>query len=499
MSLTITPPRVKPTVPLWTYSFLSAALLALAWPPLPLAPLLLVGFVPLFRLWASTRRFGTFWGYSLLTFFLWHLVVMRSGYYVDFDYRYLYVTLYVLSNALLMTVPASLFYLLLRTQKDWVWWTFPLIWTGYEYAHANWDYALTLVNLRLAFSVFPDWIRPVHWLGSLSLTLVVTLANVLIFQLWQHWHRPSRTYWLGGLAVLLGGWLLLNGLVPAAPVGKRVRVAAVQPGFDLYTGPVSPEQLRTRVNQLRELTLSVRAEQPDLVLWHETALMGSNIEVDRLQANALVQYLRQIAAEVGAPLLVGSPAFRVYEEGQAPAGTHRGAQGEAYDTYNVAMLVPPVPQKPIQLYYKNKLIVFFERVPFVEYFPWLERAHLALGMTYGSYRIKPNAGPLTYGPMRIAPIICSEAIYPEYVRREVRKGPGANLIAILTNDGWAGETAIVKQMAAYASLIALENGLPVARAANNGVSLFTDARGRVQQRADFNNRTVLVQEVVLAD
>ena len=72
--------------------------------------------------------------------------------------------------------------------------------------------------------------------------------------------------------------------------------------------------------------------------------------------------------------------------------------------------------------------------------------------------------------IKIAPVICYESVYGEYVTDYIKKG--ANLIFILTNDAWWGDTQGYKQHASYARIRAIETRRSIARSANTGISCF---------------------------
>jgi apolipoprotein N-acyltransferase len=88
-----------------------------------------------------------------------------------------------------------------------------------------------------------------------------------------------------------------------------------------------------------------------------------------------------------------------------------------------------------------------------------------------------------------APAICYESVYGDFMTTYIRKG--ANFIAIITNDGWWGNTDGHKQHALYAKLRAIENRRSIARSANTGISSFIDQRGDVVQASKWWEATSL--------
>jgi apolipoprotein N-acyltransferase len=131
-----------------------------------------------------------------------------------------------------------------------------------------------------------------------------------------------------------------------------------------------------------------------------------------------------------------------------------------------------------QLYDKHHL------VPFGEYIPFGDIAYDLFGITAfaaqqgAGYSAGPGAAVLDLGPKlgRILPLICYEAVFPQ----DLRAAPiRADWILHITNDAWFGTLTGPWQHLAQARLRAIEQGLPLLRAANTGVSAVIDARGRV--------------------
>jgi apolipoprotein N-acyltransferase len=99
--------------------------------------------------------------------------------------------------------------------------------------------------------------------------------------------------------------------------------------------------------------------------------------------------------------------------------------------------------------------------------------------------------------MGVAPIICYESIWGEYVAKAVSKG--AQFIAVITNDGWWGNTSGKDQHLAYAKLRAIETRRWVARSANTGISGFINQRGDVVKKSGWWVSTALEADINLND
>ncbi|MFM1745179.1 MAG: hypothetical protein RLZZ630_1116, partial [Bacteroidota bacterium] len=94
-----------------------------------------------------------------------------------------------------------------------------------------------------------------------------------------------------------------------------------------------------------------------------------------------------------------------------------------------------------------------------------------------------------------APVICYESIYGDYVGEYIRNG--ANLICIMTNDGWWSDTPGYRQHCQYARLRAIEHRRAIARSANTGISCFIDPKGQIQQPTGWWVPAVIQQKVEL--
>jgi apolipoprotein N-acyltransferase len=128
-------------------------------------------------------------------------------------------------------------------------------------------------------------------------------------------------------------------------------------------------------------------------------------------------------------------------------------------------------------------------VPYGEYFP--SYAHFMLG----EQGFTPGPGIRTLhlpGLPAIGPLICYEAIFPSQV---VDEDDRPSLLVNITNDAWFGDSAGPRQHLAAARLRTVEEGLPMLRAANTGISAVIDAHGRITARLGLDERGVLVAAV----
>lgn len=260
----------------------------------------------------------------------------------------------------------------------------------------------------------------------------------------------------GGLLLLsLGyGWLTLALEDRAdAPV---LRTAAIQPNPRLSFYSSTAAEREVDVRRHVEMTVALRQWEPDFVAWPETAIQGS-IFLGETFAEVVAA-----ARQSGADLLVGST------EKEPPA-----RPGEQSKVYNRAW---PITRegKIVGHYDKVKLVLFGEYVPF----------RRSLGFILNRYPIRsfdysPGKGVLAFNMdgYTLGVGICFEELQPTMPRDACRKG--ADVLAIITNDGWFEETSAAKHLADICVFRAIENGAPVVRAAKTGISCIIDRSGRV--------------------
>ncbi len=199
----------------------------------------------------------------------------------------------------------------------------------------------------------------------------------------------------------------------------------------------------------RQLDATGAEGTPDLIIWPETA-------IPRLlnYADAELEIVAEAARK--APVIVG-----IQRE-------------EAGDYFNSLILLEG--GQVTQIYDKHHLVPFGEYMPFPELFKSLGIRALAQ-RAEGGYTPGPGARLITLdGIGKAAPLICYEAVFPRHSRSTRQR---ARLILQVTNDAWFGTYAGPQQHLAQAQMRAIEQGLPLIRSANTGISAIINARGQI--------------------
>ena len=290
-----------------------------------------------------------------------------------------------------------------------------------------------------------------EWTGTAGLTLWVLGLNVTLGAAWAARAR-RRAAGLTAFALLvllpfgLSRWLLDR--LPAPQ--RHVAVGLVQPATDPRAWADIYDA--TRVDHLLALSdvlLDSAEAAPALVLWPETALPVGRTSAERAR---LYRRLQAWADRADVALLTG--AITPTEAAPGPM---------AY--FNSALLFRPGDERT--RYDKVRLVPLAERVPFLDRWPWLEALAIPAGGVAG-YR--PGAAPhvLRVGATRFGVMICFESLFGNDTRHLVEQG--ADVLVVLTQDGWWGRTAGYRQHLAFNRLRAIETRRAVVQAAVTGTS-----------------------------
>lgn len=309
--------------------------------------------------------------------------------------------------------------------------------TGFPWAMPGHVWISTPVAQAAAF-VGPTGLT----LGLLLLAAALSMARL----------RPIATAALT-LAVAWGAglWTLSQPMPPDRPVTLRL----VQPNAEQAL-KWDPDQAQMFFDRL--LTATATAPRPDLVIWPETAL----------------PYLLERHPEL-APMIASAA-----QDAPVALGVQR-VEGSRY--WNSLTVIEPTGVIG-QTYDKHHL------VPFGEYIPLGDLAYSLLGLQafaaqHGAgYTAGEGPKLIDFGPKmgRALPLICYEAVFPQDVNAAPER---ADWLLQITNDAWFGTLTGPFQHADQARLRAIEQGLPMIRVANTGVTAVYDARGRERAALPF--------------
>jgi len=504
--------------------FLPALLFWLAWEPMPFTPLVFIAFVPFFYLaeWGRSTSKGKNFGVLFLALMLWNI---STTWWVWFASDVGAIAMLIL-NSLLMYLPFGLSRWLQR--KKWFkWdakWLFIALWLLYEYGHHRWDLSWPWLTLGNAFSGMPWYVQWYELTGTLGGTALILSVNILVYQalnrdplnvnrsFMMQFRLPVALVLLFGLLSIVMGQLASDFVdQKKSKLKQPYRVVAIQPNYD----PYDEKFVLDPMQMVRDMAKTSDSAGPaDCILWPETSLVG-NIDVGSPAQDQQVSFLMHHWQKNGTAdvepardssqndprtakppsMLIGSNMIHWYiwmGKGKPDVAARQSSNPEYwYTLHNSALWIQPelwthgnsLVRGDIQFYHKSKLVPGTEQLPFVTVLPFLERLAISLDENSASGTLGKNATAkaLGNGNSKVAPIICYESIYGDYVSEYVKDG--ASWLAVITNDAWWNNTPGHKQHFSYAKLRAIEQRKWVVRSANTGISGFIDPLGRTTMRS----------------
>ncbi len=282
--------------------------------------------------------------------------------------------------------------------------------------------------------------------------------------------RQSRPALTGALALLIVPWLIALPLQHYAwtePKGSALRVVAIQ-GNIAQESKWSPEQRLRQLTLYRDLTFA--SQLADLIIWPETAIPMLK---DRAVAEGYLPMLDTFAKTRHAALITGVPLRETNEDGERRYYNGLTVVGAGHGDYRKQKLVPFGEYVPLQDLLRG-LIAFFN----------LPMSDFARG---SATQALPEA--LGY---HIAPFICYEVVYPDFVAAMAAQ---SDLLLTISNDAWFGHSIGPLQHLQMARMRALEAGRWMIRATNNGVTVLINPFGEITEQVPSFQQAVLYGEV----
>lgn len=485
----------------------------LAWPPHTwFAPLLFVGLAPLFIALKqvktiSTKKTGKKVFFTAgLTFLVWNTAciywVFNSINAVNTGFVGTIVSLLVSLipyglGAFLMTTAFWLHYRLgSYTGKIVAYVGLIAFYISLEYLHQTWDLAFPWMTLGNGFAGMHQIVQWYEFTGVYGGSLWILLSNILAFEAYEQ-IKQQKQYKLAGIWVLLLVLPISYSLYQYKNYEEKsvpVNVVTVQPNID----PYQKYDINSASEQMRILTHlsdSVGQTNTEYFIWPETAIPNYADE-ERIRTNPDFLQVQQFLEKYkNGTLLTGIESVRFYND-KRTISAKENPNGGYYDNYNAAVQIEN--SANVSFYHKSKLVPGVEKLPFPKLFSFLKPVFEQLGGSTGGYGWQEEPGVLyAYSGIGVAPVICYESIWGNWVAGAVKQG--AQFIAVITNDGWWGNTSGKDQHLLYAKLRSIETRRYVVRSANTGISGFINQRGDVIKQSRWWTRTALKADINLND
>jgi len=460
-------------IALYVLSILSAFLLILSFPYFNIHYLAWFFLVPVFigcslaGVSDYVKRLGWYL-FGLVFFFTvlyWVIHVTGVGYIA----LCLYVALYFLLFMYIMDK-------IIERKRSIILWA-PIVWVALEFVRSVLFTGFPWALVGASQVSYLHLIQIASLTGVWGVSFFVVLLNAFIFEnvyLGIIKKEGVKSYTTTLLAIVMVGGTYIFGAKELSSEKQDAQyipfnISVVQPNIsqDIKWDKRHKDYINKR---FKNLTLELKGENPDLVIWPESCVQGE-IRYDQ----NIYEHVSSITRAIDAPILLGSQDIEF---------------GKEWIFYNSAFLIHPK-HKLMGSYKKVHLVPFGEYVPFAERVPFIRKMtpiqidfhegdeYTIFGIPQLYKRWKDESGEIKshIRIIRFATIICFEDIFPGLVREFAAQH--IDFIVNITNDAWFKKTSAQMQHAYLSVFRAVENRTYLIRAANTGYSCVIDPYGRI--------------------
>ncbi|GLB52064.1 apolipoprotein N-acyltransferase [Neptunitalea chrysea] len=476
----------------YVLALLSGVLLAMSWPTYGVSLFIFIAFVPLLLVENSIRTSNVkrkkrkVLANAYVTFFVWNICTTWWIYYSTA----IGMVFAVVVNSLLMALIFLLYHVVAARVSSKIYYIFlPAIWIAFEKFHLNWDFSWPWLNLGNVFATSTNLIQWYEYTGSFGGSLWVWVVNIIFFK--------GLLLYLDKRALKAIQKPLIKGLLfIAVPV---IISLAIKLNYEEKNDPLSAVILQPNIDPYAEkydmtntdisrLLIKLAAKNvdstTDIIIAPET-VFAENTPLKRYERiMAFYQFRKFLRAYPKAHFLGGISLYEIVkDESKITYQSNKLKDGVWYNDFNSAFLLG-TDTDSIPLYHKSKLVVGVENFPYKWLFePIFGDMMLDLGGTVAMKTTQEDRTPFTTDTYSVAPVICYESVYGEFVSKYVYNG--AEFLAIITNDAWWSDTQGHKQHLAYACLRAIETRRSVIRSANTGISAIINQTGEIEKTLPY--------------
>jgi apolipoprotein N-acyltransferase len=515
-------------------SILSGILFALSWPASGIPLIIFVAFVPLLiveeHIYSNRDKYSRYavLGYAWAAFLVfnglttwWIVFATIPG-----------VFMALIFNSLFMAVAFYLMHLSRRVLpgKRGVL-SLLVFWLSFEYLHLDWELSWSWLNLGNVFASQPGWVQWYEYTGVLGGTAWIIILNICFFKMYRAFSTPLQTIVVTANIDSTEGsgkqryetylknqeqFLLVKSrmfsalatiffLVVPSVISLTIRndftmpddpveVVIVQPGRDPYRHPADAHQLRVWTDSIIMLADQKISPHTRFVIAPEASFPGA-LWLNNPAAHYGYSELKAHSEQFDSiAWIAGLMMYRQYGQDDLIPATARTMKNSdrRFDVYNAALYLDS--EGKTDSYFKSKLVPGVEKMPFAKLLKPFGVIVEFFGGTSGSMGVQETRAVFE-GPdgTKVAPVICYESIYGSYLNEYIRNG--AQLIFIITNDGWWRDTPGYRQHNQYARLRAVETRRSIARAAKTGISGFIDPLGRPTLKTNWWEATAIKSSI----
>ena len=479
-------------------SISSGLILAFSWPTYGFPLLIFFGFIPILyneyiiRKSKGKRKGLKIFLYSYLSFFIWNLITTYWLWYADpFGASFA-----ILANSLLMTlvfftyhkvakrIPANRALIFLIT-----------LWISFEKFHLHWDLSWPWLNLGHAFSNHTSWVQWYEYTGAFGGTLWIWIINAFMFKSIVNYKAFPNKLTLKKISISLALLIVIPIGVSLwiynsiSLEGEKINVIALQPNVDPYTEKYSQNNIKV-AEELIQLSREKLTDSTQLIIAPET-VFARLMRISSIDNSRVKFELNKLLMEnENLHLLFGASLIKIILKEEDIISTSNKYGDVWHNYYNSALFFNK--KKKTEKYHKSKLVVGIENFPYQDVLkPILGDVMIDLGGTVAMKTTQPERSVFRAidSTFSVAPIICYESVYGEFVTEYIRKG--ADALAVITNDGWWDTSQGHKQHLSFSKLRAIETRRDIVRSANTGISVIINKRGEITSSLGYGEKGAL--------
>ncbi len=475
----------KINLQIWMLALASSLLLSIPYIVPHTGLVSLVALVPLFLAEQLAHNSGKkhFFHVAYTSFLVWNLI---TTFWVWFATPPGAVAAFLL-NTLQMAFLFTLFRWMRKFTNGFLPYIFfCIIWLAWEHSYQNWQITWPWLILGNSFSTSIKHIQWYEFTGVLGGSLWILLTNMLIHRiiLLKNRKKPIRVS-VASVAVLIFFPMIFSHILYSTykETPAPAQFAVLQPNIDPYKDKFGG------MNQMQQTEVLL-----DLAMEARNSLSGEECTVLAPETFIFTERWKTRLQEDN-PML--NPAYRsiagwVADENMSGRKTDMIVGAVGYlgeECFNSAVFMAPQGDSAMAVvpdyYHKSKLVVLAESNPFKKGpFKFMDKLVSGIAGGIGDFGTQPNRSVFeTPGGVKIGTAICYESVFGDFFREWALNG--ANVMSVITNDGWWKDTPGHKQHLNYARLRAIENRRSIARSANTGISAFINQRGDILQQAGW--------------
>ena len=465
-------------------AILTGGLLTAAWPTWGIAPLVFVGLVPLLMMEDRIAKGGggkLFW-VSFLAFLIWNVATT----WWIWNATPAATAAWIL-NSIFMATVFWLFHITKKKVCNQPWGNLFLIpyWMAFELLTYWWAAKWPWLNLGNVFSSTVSWVQWYEYTGVAGGTLWVLLVNILIANILQYFKTKEAKPLMINIGLELA--ILLVPITVSKSIykhyedqGTDTEVVVVQQNCDPWNEQFDRQFYDQVIQNNINYSLPLVTPKTRFVVSSESAIQEGIWLHETDQVRALHQLHDYIKRVPQACFVIGGTTYEFVPKGMEDDFPARQIEGtnRYYYCHNSALLIDTT---RMQHRNKSQLTPGVEAIP--EWMGFLKNYSITMGIARGTLKTDPEAKVMTFGDHKVGVPICYESAFGEYVSTFCKKG--ADLLFVITNDGWRGDTPGYRQHFEFSTLRAIENRRCVARSANTGRSGFINQRGVVLQQTHY--------------